>query len=275
MVPGVGSGEHTRAIDQYLGRRPRLIILGHEWVGQVNRMMRQFMARFGFDDDVNQGTISLGWIYAHLLMLSRRFSEVHLRMAPMATNRSGDDIIEDEILAINALSPDIILIHLGGNELIDRYYNPVDAATDVYNLGRRLLSSCSSLHIAFIGCVNRLGGPHDFMDRVMAFNYSLNQLAGSSPNMSFHKLRGFQTMPDGSPLPVSRWSINGFTPNPASHFFMKYLHELRLAAFKSLVDIDEFMLSLDQIPDFFDDQNSNRRGPPPPLPPPLAAAAAC
>ena len=263
-----------RAIERHLGRRPRLVILGHEWVGQVFRVLRQFSCRYGFDEDINRGYIKVGWFNAHLLMLSRRFSEVHLRMAPLATDRYGDVFIEDELLAIAALAPEAIVVHLGANELLDRYNNPVDVAAEVCHLGRRLISECNVLHVCFMGCVNRLGGPRDFADRLLAFNFALSRLAASCPGMSFQKLRGFSTLPDDSgPLPVSSWSLNGFTPDPESRYFTKYIHELRAAAFQALADIDDFVESLECIPDFFERSHSNKRDPPPP--PPAAAIVAC
>ncbi len=256
-----------RAIERHLGRRPRLVVLGHEWVGLIHRVFRQFISRYGFDEDISNGFIRIGWLNAHWLMLSRRFSEVHLRMAPLASDRYGDEFMEDEILAINALAPEAIVVHLRANELLDSYNNPVDVAVEVWQLGRRLIAECNALHVSFVGCVPRLGGPRDFHDRLLAFNFALGRLSASCPGMSFQKLRGFATMPDGDPLPVSAWSLNGFTPDPDSKFFMKYIHAVRAAAFKALIDIDDFILSLERIPDFFDKHGHDSQDPPPPPPP--------
>ena len=267
MSGETGSGL-PRAIERHLGRRPKLVILGHQWVGQVFRVLRQFSSRYGFDEDISRGFIKVGWFNAHLLMLSRRFSEVHLRMAPLASDRYGDEYIEDEILAIAALAPETILIHLGANKLLDCYNNPVDVAVEVWQLGRRLISECGALHVGFVGCVNRLGGPRDFVDRMLAFNFALSRLSASCPGMSFQKLRGFSELPESSgPLPVSSWSLNGFTPDPDSKYFTKYIHELRSAALQALADIDDFVISLENIPDFFDKSPGHRRDPPPPPPP--------
>ena len=142
----------------------------------------------------------------------------------MYTLSSGINMFED--LPQGAINRDFIVINMGSNDLASLNFR---SASYCRHLAWKYVNwalSTGASNIVFIGVLKRSGritcSKDTFDYNRSAFNKYLRHISMKYENVTYKKLRGFETTKDKKPLDINQWSLDGIHPS-SMEFYGKRL----------------------------------------------------
>ncbi len=252
-----------------INRSPRAVILGHSMTRRMDTYLREQYRTQGYQPSIDQGIARTGVLAAEMMRLDYSFAEIDFRSCPFAYSYSHNADIDDEILALSALDPDIILISLGSNDLIFPDTDPTLLADRICEIADSIDTRRRARQFVFVSCLDRAAAPVNFSDRMEEFNNALESLCENRTDFLFYRIRGFSFDQSGNPLPVATWSDDGIHPSKEGKYFAKFAYEIRAALLAALPYFG-FQLAF-SMPCPPPSHVNFRGGPPPPPPPPPPA----
>ena len=93
-------------------------MLGHSFTRRFDNLIRQGLQNSPLQHDVDAGVEMMGHMAAQALRIAQNFGQLNFRFSAYAQNYSLSDDFGDEMLALVVLSPDVLVICLGSNALM-------------------------------------------------------------------------------------------------------------------------------------------------------------
>ncbi len=259
----------NNTVQYFLGRQPRVVVLGHSFTRRVDSRIWDEFVNLGLQPAIDAGMVSVGQLTAHALRVDHNFAKVDFRHCAYADSYDDNTDFADELLAVAALAPDLLLVCLGSNDLIRPHVDPGYVAYRLFTSMSLLVQSSSVRCVVFLSCLDRDVPFMNFRPRMLMFNRTLASLCYESDCCLFYRVRGFACDSQGLPLLVRAWASDGAHPDRNSCYFVKFLYELRAALLGALAPLG-LMLFSDTLtsPPYRKDSDDRE---PPPSPPPSPA----
>ena len=164
---------------------------------------------------------------ARSMRLDATYSQIHVM------GKAGYLVTEirKDIFKAGQMSPDVVVINCGSNDLCDYRCDPSKVANALVSYAKLLRLSYHVRYVVLLSIVRRKrcrrATQDQFWDRAYEVNKLLGSMTQNTAGIDFVVLKGFSKCPDGKTvLPVDDWSGDGIHPDD-DEGGKKYLRNIR------------------------------------------------